>query len=128
MNHIHDNAGTIALLSAAQEALELNDRLRERLGQPTPHKGKPILIRLRDMEEYDRAEVCAVLSALARGFWDWEDNSETMDFDERVAPPSLPIHLIAAQLGHSNIGTTSRYIDHIAPGAVVAAVREVAWS
>ncbi|MBI1190047.1 MAG: tyrosine-type recombinase/integrase [Tepidisphaera sp.] len=46
----------------------------------------------------------------------------------RLADERVPIHLIAAQLGHSNIGTTSRYIDHIAPGAVVAAVREVAWA
>lgn len=45
----------------------------------------------------------------------------------RLAAGNVPINIISRQLGHSNIGTTSRYIDHIAPGDVIAAVRSLAW-
>lgn len=88
-DHIYENAGILALLSAVQEAHELVDRLRERVGLPTPHKGKPVLTRLREMEEFDRAEVCGVMLALARGTWDWRDNGGTGDADFIASPPSL---------------------------------------
>lgn len=45
----------------------------------------------------------------------------------RLAAHNVPINVISRQLGHSNVGTTSRYIDHLAPGDVVAAVRAIAW-
>jgi integrase len=45
----------------------------------------------------------------------------------RLAAGNVPINIISRQLGHSNIGTTSRYLDHIAPGDVIAAVRSLAW-
>ncbi len=99
MNHVPPDAGTIAILSLMEEVLELTDRLRERLGQPTPHKGKPILTRLRLMEEYDRAEVCALLLAMARGLWNWEDNSETQDIGEDISPPSLTTFVAHLPLG-----------------------------
>jgi len=45
----------------------------------------------------------------------------------RLADSGVPIHVIAAQLGHANIGTTHRYVAHLAPTAVVNAVRGVPW-
>jgi integrase len=46
----------------------------------------------------------------------------------RLAAGNVPINIIARQLGHSNIGTTSRYLDHIAPGDVIAAIRSLTWA
>jgi len=37
------------------------------------------------------------------------------------------IGIISKQLGHSNIGTTARYLDHIAPTRVVEAVSKRKW-
>ena len=39
----------------------------------------------------------------------------------------LDIGVISKQLGHRSIATTARYLDHIAPYAVVEAMRERAW-
>ena len=40
----------------------------------------------------------------------------------------IDIGIISKQLGHQSIATTARYLDHIAPVAVVAAIRQRAWS
>lgn len=40
-----------------------------------------------------------------------------------LAQDGVPVHVIQAQLGHSSLAVTSRYVSHIAPVAVVAAVR-----
>ncbi len=40
-----------------------------------------------------------------------------------LASAAIPLNVIQRQLGHSNVATTSRYIDHVAPADVVAAVR-----
>ena len=39
----------------------------------------------------------------------------------------VDIGIISKQLGHNDISTTARYLDHIAPWAVVEAVRTRAW-
>ena len=39
----------------------------------------------------------------------------------------LDIGIISKQLGHRSIATTARYLDHIAPYAVVEAVRRRLW-
>jgi hypothetical protein len=39
----------------------------------------------------------------------------------------VDIGIISEQLGHTSIATTVRYLDHIAPVAVVEAMRERAW-
>jgi integrase len=39
----------------------------------------------------------------------------------------VDIGIISKQLGHRSIATTARYLDHIAPAAVVAAMRGRAW-
>jgi len=39
----------------------------------------------------------------------------------------MDIGLISKQLGHSSIATTARYLDHIAPWAVVEAVGMRRW-
>ena len=42
-----------------------------------------------------------------------------------MAALSLPLNLIQKQLGHANVSTTSRYIDHVRPQDVIDAVREM---
>jgi site-specific recombinase XerD len=37
------------------------------------------------------------------------------------------IGIISKQLGHSNIGTTARYLDHVAPTRVIEAVSSRKW-
>ena len=38
------------------------------------------------------------------------------------------IIVIQRQLGHSNVGTTSRYIDHLQPQQVIEAMQGREWS
>jgi site-specific recombinase XerD len=40
----------------------------------------------------------------------------------------VDIAIISRQLGHSNISTTARYLDHLAPRAVIETMRNRAWS
>ena len=40
-----------------------------------------------------------------------------------MAAAGVALNVIQKQLGHSNVSTTSRYIDHVQPADVVAAVR-----
>jgi site-specific recombinase XerD len=44
-----------------------------------------------------------------------------------LAREGLEMPLISAQLGHRNIATTDRYLRHIQPTALLAAVRGRAW-
>ena len=66
--------------------------------------------------------------------------AEKAGIDKRVHPHGLrhtgasemrsegiDIAIISKQLGHASIATTSRYLDHIAPAAVVEAVRKRKW-
>jgi site-specific recombinase XerD len=46
----------------------------------------------------------------------------------QLASEGVPINVISKQLGHSNVGTTSRYIDHIAPQQVIDTMRNREWS
>ena len=39
----------------------------------------------------------------------------------------IDVGIISKQLGHSSIATTARYLDHVAPQAVVDAMRARAW-
>lgn len=45
----------------------------------------------------------------------------TMAFE--MATEGVPLTIIQRQLGHSNIATTDRYINHVAPRDIIAAVR-----
>ena len=45
-----------------------------------------------------------------------------------LAREGVPINVIQAQLGHSNVATTSRYLQHIAPQEVVRAIQSREWS
>jgi integrase len=38
------------------------------------------------------------------------------------------MNLIQAQLGHTSLATTSRYLAHIAPAQLIAAMRARTWS
>lgn len=40
-----------------------------------------------------------------------------------LAGDGLPLHVIQAQLGHASLATTSRYLAHLHPAEVLAAVR-----
>ena len=42
-----------------------------------------------------------------------------------MAAEGLPLNVIQRQLGHTNLATTSRYLDHVAPEDVIAAVRQM---
>lgn len=91
-NHVQQcesNAGTVAIVAAVQDALALCDRLRERVGLPTPGSDLAITQRLGSMDEFQRVECCCVLLALARCLWDWDVQGETEDFDFVTSPPSL---------------------------------------
>ena len=45
-----------------------------------------------------------------------------------LASEGVPLNIIQRQLGHSNVGTTSRYIDHIRPQQVIEAMHTREWS
>ena len=39
----------------------------------------------------------------------------------------VPLHVVQAQLGHSNLAVTSRYVSHLQPQAVVDAMQARRW-
>ena len=45
-----------------------------------------------------------------------------------LATEGTPIHVIQAQLGHSSVATTDRYIKHLNPAAVVKTMQSRAWT
>lgn len=44
-----------------------------------------------------------------------------------LALEGVPLHVIRRQLGHANLATTERYIDHLRPADVISAIQERAW-
>jgi site-specific recombinase XerD len=44
-----------------------------------------------------------------------------------LAREGIPMNVIQAQLGHSNLGTTSRYLAHIAPAEVIQVMQGREW-
>ncbi len=49
-------------------------------------------------------------------------------FSFELAGEGIPLHQIQSQLGHACVSTTSRYIAHLNPAAVVAAMRSREWN
>ena len=45
-----------------------------------------------------------------------------------LATEGTPIHVIQAQLGHSSVATTDRYVKHLNPAAVVKAMQSRTWT
>jgi len=45
-----------------------------------------------------------------------------------LAREGVPMNVIQAQLGHSNLGTTSRYLAHIAPAEVIRVMQGREWT
>lgn len=45
-----------------------------------------------------------------------------------LANEKVPMNVIQQQLGHANVATTSRYVNHLAPTAVVAAMQQRVWT
>ncbi|HEU4656863.1 MAG TPA: site-specific integrase [Capillimicrobium sp.] len=44
-----------------------------------------------------------------------------------LAMEGTPVHLIQTQLGHNSLATTGRYLAHVAPAALAAALAQRAW-
>ena len=44
-----------------------------------------------------------------------------------LAQEGTPMHVIQKQLGHANLATTARYIDHLCPHEVIEAMRGRSW-
>ena len=44
-----------------------------------------------------------------------------------AADEGVPIHMISVFLGHSNVGTTDRYIQHLNPRAAINAMLDSQW-
>ena len=44
-----------------------------------------------------------------------------------LAREGLPMNLVQVQLGHSSLATTTRYLAHLAPAEVIAAMRQREW-
>jgi integrase len=44
-----------------------------------------------------------------------------------LAREGVPMNVIQAQLGHSSLATTSRYLAHVAPQHVVEAMKAREW-
>ena len=47
---------------------------------------------------------------------------------ERACEGRHPLHVIQAQLGHSNLATTDRYVRHLAPRQVIEVMRARSWT
>ncbi len=45
----------------------------------------------------------------------------------QLAQEGVPMNVIQAQLGHSNLATTSRYLAHVSPTAVIEAMQARKW-
>jgi site-specific recombinase XerD len=45
-----------------------------------------------------------------------------------LAREGVPLNLIQAQLGHSNVATTSRYLAHIAPMELISTMQRREWA
>jgi site-specific recombinase XerD len=45
-----------------------------------------------------------------------------------LAGEGVPMHILQSQLGHSNLSTTSRYVAHLNPTAVIETMRSREWS
>ena len=45
-----------------------------------------------------------------------------------LAAEGVPVNVIARQLGHSNSAVTARYLDHVAPADVIAAMQRRTWN
>ncbi len=48
-------------------------------------------------------------------------------FASELADEKVDIRIIQRALGHSNLGTTQRYVDHLNPTAVIDALRARTW-
>ena len=45
-----------------------------------------------------------------------------------LAQEGIPLHLVQAQLGHSSLAITDRYVSHLNPTELVDRMRERAWA
>ena len=49
-------------------------------------------------------------------------------FLKAMRAEGIDVGIISKQLGHGNIATTARYLDHISPATVVEAMRRREWA
>jgi len=45
-----------------------------------------------------------------------------------LAAEGAPMNVVQKQLGHASLAVTSRYLDHVAPQALIDRLREREWS
>lgn len=45
-----------------------------------------------------------------------------------LAAEGVPVNVISRQLGHANTSVTARYLDHVAPADVIAAMQHRTWT
>jgi site-specific recombinase XerD len=45
-----------------------------------------------------------------------------------LAAEGVPVNVISRQLGHANSAVTARYLDHVAPAQVIAAMQHRTWA
>jgi integrase len=70
--------------------------------------------------------------ALAEKYDSWAEAAErghglrhSLAFD--LAQRGVPTHVIQAQLGHSSLAVTDRYVRHLLPSDVIETMREREW-
>ncbi len=119
-----DKARTVGLDATASALIERWVEVRSKL--PGVQRSSPLFCTLQGMQ---LATVC-IRQMLKR-------RALKANIDRRVHPHALrhthaaelareglPVNLIAAQLGHSNVATTSVYLNHVAAADVIAAMRQ----
>lgn len=85
-----------------------------------PRRGKPIYASVFRDKLKDLAERAGIERRVhPHGF------RHTHAFE--LATEGTPVHVIRKQLGHASLATTERYIDHLAPGDVIAFMRNRVW-
>ena len=57
-----------------------------------------------------------------------DQESVLLSLLRQLRAEGVDIAIISRQLGHSSITTTARYLDHIAPTAVIEAMRRRSWT
>jgi integrase/recombinase XerD len=123
-------ARTVGIEPRAWAVLEVWLAERERLGVP---RTVPVFCTVVPHGEYH-----PLSSRYVR--WLMADLGRKADIGKRTAPHQLrhtraaeaanegvPVHMISVFLGHSNVGTTDRYIQHLNPRAAIDAMLASQW-
>jgi len=123
-----DRSRLVAMDAGAWSLLETWLERRKKLEEVTT--GAPIFCTLRGtplLASYCR-ELFTRLGAKAKIEKRVHAHQLRHSFAFELAGEGVPLHTIQRALGHSNVATTSRYVDHLNPAAVIEALRTRTWS